>query len=152
MHGLGLFHGNDTVAGHLFHRIGDHLADFVIAGGNRRYARDLFLAGDGAAHSLDGFDSFVGCRLHAAPQDDRICTGRQVLHAFVNHRLRQNGRGGGAVAGYVVGLGSNFLDQLSPHIFKTILQLNLLRDGHAVVGDERGTVGFIQNHVASFRA
>ena len=67
-------------------------------------------------------------------------------------RLSQQGRGGGAVAGSVVGLGGNFLDELCAHILKGVVKLDLLGNGHAVVGDERSAELFVQNNVAAFGA
>jgi hypothetical protein len=69
-----------------------------------------------------------------------------------DHGLGQQGGGGGAVAGHVVGLGGDFLYQLRAHVLKRVLQLDLLGDGNAVVGDERGAVLFVQNHVAALGA
>ena len=61
----------------------------------------------------------------------------------------QQGGGGGAVAGHVVGLGGDLLDQLRAHVLKGIVQLNLLGDGHAVVGDEGSAELLVQHHVAA---
>ena len=66
--------------------------------------------------------------------------------------LCQQGCGGGAVAGDVVGLGGDFADELCAHIFKRILQLHFLGDGHAVVGDERGAVFLAENDVTALRS
>jgi hypothetical protein len=53
----------------------------------------------------------------------------------VDHVLGQDGGGGGAVAGDVVGLDGRFLEQLGAHVLIRVLQLDLLGHGHAVVGD-----------------
>ena len=70
----------------------------------------------------------------------------------MDHGLSQQGSGGGAIAGHVVGLGGNFLHQLSTHVLKGIVQFNLLGDGDAVVGDEGSAVLLVQNHVAALGA
>ena len=70
----------------------------------------------------------------------------------MDHGLCQQGSGGGAVAGDIVGLGGNFLHQLRAHVLKGIGQLNFLGDADAVVGDEGSAVLLIQNHVAALGA
>ena len=67
----------------------------------------------------------------------------------MDHCLRQNGSCGGSVSGHIIGLGSYFLDQLRAHVLKRILQLDLLGDGHTVVGDQRSAKGLIQDNVSS---
>ena len=66
--------------------------------------------------------------------------------------LGQQGGGGGAVSGHIVGLGGDLLHQLSAHVLKGVLQLDLLGDGHAVVGDEGGAELLRQHHVAALGA
>ena len=70
----------------------------------------------------------------------------------MNHGLCQNRCSRGAVAGDIVGLGCNLTDKLGSHILKRILQLDLLGDRHAVVGDHRTSIGLIQNHISSLRS
>ena len=66
--------------------------------------------------------------------------------------LRQQRRGGGTVAGNVIGLGCNLTDELRAHILKRILQLHFLGDGHAVVGDQRSAVLLAEYNVAALRS
>ena len=84
--------------------------------------------------STSGFDG----ALDAALERHRIGAGGDVLHAFAEDRLRQNGRGGGAVAGHVGGLGRHFAHHLRAHVFERILELDFLGYRHAVLGDGRG--------------
>ena len=74
------------------------------------------------------------------------------LQAFLDHRVGEDGRGGGAVAGHVVGLGGDFLQQLGAHVLERVLELDLLGDGDAVVGDRGGAELLVQDHVAALRA
>ena len=67
----------------------------------------------------------------------------------MDHGLCQQGGGGGAVACHVVGLGGHLAHQLRAHVLKRIVQLDLLGDGHAVVGDQGRTELLIQHHVAT---
>ena len=77
---------------------------------------------------------------------------RQVLQALADDGLGQQGGGGGAVAGHVVGLGGDLLDDLGAHVLKGVGQLDLLGDGHAVVGDEGRAELLVQHHVAALGA
>ena len=71
----------------------------------------------------------------------------QVLQALVDDGLSQQGGGGGAVADHVVGLGGDLLHQLSAHVLKGVLQLDLLGDGDAVVGDQGSAGDLIAVHL-----
>ena len=88
----------------------------------------------------------------AALQVHRVHAGGDVLHAFAHDRLGQHGRGGGAVAGDVGGLGSDFLHHLRAHVLELVLQLDFLGDRHAVLGDGRGAEGALEHHVAALGA
>src|SRR5699024_5292571 len=96
-----------------------------------------------------GVHSHLGGLLHTLAQHHGVGAGGDVLHALPDQGLGQQGGGGGAVAGHVVGLGGHFLYQLGAHVLKGVLQLHFLGDGHAVVGDEGGAELLIQHHVAA---
>ena len=78
-----------------------------------------------------GFDS----QIDTALQIHRVHAGGNRLGAFLDDRRGQHGRGGGAVAGFVGGVGSDFLHHLRAHVFIGIGQLDFLGDGDAVLGD-----------------
>ena len=90
--------------------------------------------------------------LDAALQAERVGAGRDVAQALANQRLGQHGGGGGAVAGDVVGLLGDFLDQLSADLLVRVLQLDLLGDGHTIVGDRGGAPLLLQDDVAALGA
>ncbi len=69
-----------------------------------------------------------------------------------DERLRQHGGGGGAVAGVVGGLGSDFLHHLRAHVLERVSQFDFLGDGDAVLGDGRRAVALLQHDVAALRA
>jgi len=52
--------------------------------------------------------------------------------------LGEDGGGGGAVAGDVAGLGGDLTDHLGAHVLEGVLELDLLGDADAVLGDRRG--------------
>ena len=57
-----------------------------------------------------------------------------------------------AVTGVVVGLGSDFTDHLSAHVFELILEFNFLGNRHTVLGNERPAETAFQNNVTTLRA
>ena len=96
-----------------------------------------------------GSHSGIHGLLHALLHDHGVSAGGHILHALPYQRLRQQGGGGGAVAGGVIGLGGNFLYQLGAHVLESVLQLNILGNGHAVIGDEGRAIFFIQYYIAA---
>ena len=62
-----------------------------------------------------------------------------AAEALVEDGLGEDGGGGGAVAGDVGGLGGDLLDHLGAHVLVLVLQLDLLGDGDAVLGDGRAS-------------
>jgi hypothetical protein len=51
--------------------------------------------------------------------------------------LRQHRRGSGAVSGDIRRLAGDFPDHLRAHVLERILQIDFLRDGDTVLGDDR---------------
>ena len=70
----------------------------------------------------------------------------------MDHGPGQDGGGGGAVTGDVVGLLGHLLDQLGPDLLVGVLELDLLGDRDAVVGDGGGAPLLVQHDVAALRA
>lgn len=65
--------------------------------------------------------------------------------------MGQDGGGSGSVAGDVVRLGRSLFKKLGAHILVRIGKLDLLGDGHAVVGDGGSAELLVQRDVAAFR-
>src|ERR1041385_5157773 len=65
---------------------------------------------------------------------------------------RQYRRGRRSIAGLVARLTGDLLDHLRAHVLEPVGELDLLRDGHAVLGDARRAVRFVEEDVAAFRA
>ncbi len=97
-------------------------------------------------------DDFVDGEIDAALQVHRVHAGGNGLVAFLDDRLRQNGRGRGAVAGDVVGLGGDFAHHLRAHVLELVLKFDFLGDGHAVLGDARRAERLVDDDVAALRA
>jgi hypothetical protein len=96
-------------------------------------------------HRLDG-------HVDAAPEVHRVHAGGHGLGALAHDRMRQDGRRRGAVAGDVVGLGGDLADHLRAHVLELVAELDLLGDGHAVLGRARRTEGLVEYDVAALGA
>jgi len=154
------FYGDYAVGGELavtvrytLHGISNNFADAGVAVG--RNSGDLlnsfaifYRSGQLFQLFNDGFNRFVD----AALQVHRVHASGDGLQAFGNDGLSQNCGSGGAVTGFVVGLGSDFLDHLRAHVLELVFQFDFFGNGNTVFGDQRGTEGFFQYHVTAFRA
>ena len=74
------------------------------------------------------------------------------FETLAQDRLGEHGGGGGAVAGDVGGLGSDLARHLGAHVLERILELDLLGDGDAVLGDVRRAERLLEDHVAALGA
>ena len=100
---------------------------------------------------MDG-DRGLDGRLDALLERHRVGAGGHVAQALAHHGPGQHGGRGGAVTGDVVGLLGDLLDQLGADALVGILELDLLGDRHAVVGDGGGAPLLVQHDVAALRA
>src|SRR5207249_2017044 len=117
------------------HHIGDEVADFGVGCGDGGDMADVVAAHNRLCHALDVLDGGDRSHVNALLELHGVGPGCQVLEALVYHRLREDGGRGGAVTGYVVGLGGGFLEHLGSHVLEGVLKLDLLSDGYAVVSD-----------------
>src|SRR4030095_6937039 len=137
----------------LFHRLGDQVADGpVVVRGDRRDLRDLLLVLRGLGEPLEIRDGGLNSGLDASLETHRVGAGGDVLEPLAEDRLGQHGRGGRAIAGDVGGLGGDLLDHLGAHVLVLVLQLDLLGDGDAVLGDRRAAELLVDDDVTALRA
>src|SRR5690606_29391437 len=136
--GLGFLDRDDALIANLLHGFCEEAANLGVAIG--RNGADLgnlivlgHLAGIGLQLRHDSLNGLVDATL----QVHRVHAGRNGLGAFLHDGLGENGRGRGAVAGKVIGLGRNLAHQLRAHVLELVLQFDLLGDGDAVLGDAR---------------
>ena len=155
-HGLGrlrLLDGDDPVLADLLHRLGDQVADrLVVVRGDRGDLGDLLLVLGGLRDALEVLHHRVDGGLDAPLQAHRVGAGGHVLEAFAEDRLGQHGRGGGAVTGDVGGLRGDLAHHLRAHVLVLVLELDLLGDGDAVLGDRGATELLVDDDVAALRA
>ena len=87
----------------------------------------------------------------AALEIHRVHARRDQLRALAHDRGGKNGGGGGAVAGGVVGLRGDFTHHLGAHILELVVELDLLGDGDAVLGDAGSAERLVDNDIAALR-
>src|SRR6266508_2267355 len=150
--GVRLVDGDDPVLADLVHRLGDGLADLGVLGGDGGHRGHLLLALDVAGLVADVLGDRLDGALDAALEAHRVGAGGDVAQPLVDQGLGQLGGGGGAVTGDVVGLGRDLLGELGAEVLVVVLELDLLGDGDAVVGDRGGAPLLVEHHVAALGA
>ncbi len=149
---LGLFDRDDAVLADLLHRLGDDRADgLVVVRGDRADLRD-HVALDRLGQLLQGLDDHFDGALDAALEVHRVRAGRHVLRALAVDRLREHRRGGRAVTGDVRRLARHLAHHLRAHVLERVLEVDFLRDRHAVLGDERRSELLVEDDVAALGA
>ena len=150
---LGLLDRDHALVADLLHRLGDHLADLALAvGRDRADLGDLLVGRDLLRAPLEVLDDGLDRHVDAALQVHRVHAGGHRLGALADDRLRQHGRGRGAVAGEVVGLRGHLAHHLRAHVLELVGELDLLGDGHAVLGDARRAEALVEHDVAALGA
>ena len=106
--------------------------------------------------SLQGLESFLSSSVaasdrlvDAALQVHRVRARGDRLQALADDRLREHGGGGGAVAGLIGGVGSDFLHHLRAHVLELVLELDFLRDRDTVLGDGGGAEALVEHGIAA---
>jgi hypothetical protein len=150
---LRLLDGDHALLADLVHRLGDHVADRGVAvGGDRADLGDLLVVLGVLRLGLQVRDDLLDRDVDAALDLHRVVPGGDQLGALAEDRLGQDGRGGGAVAGVVGGLGRDLLHHLRAHVLELVLELDLLGDGDAVLGDRGRAPALLDHDVAAARA
>ena len=149
--GVGLLDGDDAFLADLVHGLGDHLADQGVSSGDRGGRSDLLLGLDVLGHleqlGGDGLDGLLDATL----EGHRVGACGDVAQTLLDEGLGEDGGSGGAVASDVVRLLGNFLDQLCADLLVRVVELDLLGDGHTIVGDRGGSPLLLEDDVAALR-
>src|SRR5216684_2226057 len=152
LHRLGFLDGDDAIFAYLLHGFGDNAADlFVVIGGNGADLGD-HLALDVLVEFLDLFHGDFHGLFDAALESSRAGACGDSLDALAEDGLSEHGRGGRAVTGNVGSLGSDFADHLRAHVLEGISELDLLGNGHAVLGDDGRAELLLDHRIAALGA
>ena len=146
---VGLLDRDHAVLADLVDGLGDDLADLGVGRGDGADVGDLLLGVDLLGLVADRLDRQLDRALDAALQRHRVGAGRDVAQAFLHDRLGEHRRGGGAVTGDVVRLLGDLLDELGADLLERVVELDLLGDRDAVVGDGGGAPLLLEDHVAA---
>ena len=150
--GVGLLDGDDTLVADLVHGLGDQIADGLVTGGDAGGGSDLLFGLDLFGALEQGLGDLLDGLLDTALETERVGAGRNVAQTLANQSLGENGCRGGAVAGDIVSLLGDFLDQLGADLLVRVLEFDLLGDGDAVIGDRGGAPLLLENDVATLGA
>ena len=85
----------------------------------------------------------------AALESHGIEAGGHGLEAFLHDAVGEDGGRSGAVAGDVVGLGGDFLEELGAHVLVGVLELDFLGYRNAVLGDGGRAELFVEEDIAA---
>src|SRR5262249_10874446 len=116
-----LFHRDDTVFADFLHGLSDQITNSaVVIGRNRTNLRNLGFASDLTAELAQLFDHHIHGLLDATFDLHRAMAAGDLPESFTEDRLRQHGRGRGAITSHIAGLASHFPDHLRTHILERI--------------------------------
>ena len=131
--------GEHAVGANLLDRLGNHLANLVVVPrGDGRNRLDVGAAVDGLGHLLELVGEVPAGLVDAAVDGDGVRARGDGLEPEADHLPREHRRGGGAVAGGIVGAARHLLDELGAGGLDGVGELDGARDGDAVVDDLDG--------------
>jgi len=134
----------------LLHRFGEEAADLrITVCRDRRYLRNLVIRGDRLRVLFQVLDDRINREIDATLQIHWIHAGGNRSGTFLDDRVREHGRGGGAVARLVRGLACDLAHHLGTHVLELVLELDLLGDGDAVLGNAWGAERLIEHDIAA---
>src|SRR5207253_2551288 len=110
------------------------------------------LALDRSCCGDERLDDLVCGSVDSDAECHRVCARGNVLESAAHDRLSENRSGGGAVAGNIVGLGGDTLDELCAEVLEGIFEIDLTGDAHTVVSDGGAAECLGEHDVASTRA
>ena len=104
---------------------------------------------DGGCHIAQLGDEGFGTTVETAADHHRVGASSDHFEAFGDDGLCKDGCGGGTVAGDVIGLGGDFDQQASAHVFEWVFEFDFFCDRDTVVGDGRSAELLVDGDVAA---
>src|SRR6266516_5909279 len=101
---------------------------------------------------LEVSDNGLDRQIDTALEVHRIHAGGDSLGTFSDDRVSEHGRRRRAVTGLVRGLRGNLAHHLRTHVLEFVFELNLLSDGHAVLGNAWCAKRLVEYDVATLGA
>jgi hypothetical protein len=146
---LGFFDRDDAVFAHPVHCFGDDPPDGLIM--VRRDGADLgdHRPGDGLGHLLERNRDRLDGLFDATLDFHGVRASGDVLRALAIDRLCQHRGRRSAIPGDVRRLARDFLHHVRAHVLERILQVDFLRDRHAVLGDRGRPEFLVEDDVAA---
>src|SRR5579883_1636499 len=150
---LRLFDRDHALVAYFLHGLGEEAADLgVTVRRDGADLRDLVVRGDLLGVLLEVLDDRIDRKVDAALEVHRIHAGGDRLGALLDDRGGEHGRRRGAVTSDIGGLRGHLAHHLRAHVLELVLELDLLGDRHAVLGDARGAEGLVEHDIAAFGA
>ena len=135
------------------HCFGDFGANFRVA--VRRDGADLcdlVVRRDLLGLCLQLVDHGRNREVNAAPRSIGLAPAATDLAPSLMICMGQNSCGRRAVAGYFRRLGGHLLEHLRAHVLELVFEFDLLCDRHAILGNARRAIRFIDDNVATLGA
>jgi hypothetical protein len=137
----------------LLHRIGNETPNLRIAiGRDGADLGDLLVRGDVLGVLLEVRDDGLDREVDAALEVHGVHASGDSLGTLPDDRVREHSRCGRAVTGLVGGLGGDLAHHLRAHVLELVLELDLLGDGHAVLGHAGCAKRLVEQDVAALGA
>ena len=150
--GLALFDRDDAILANPLQRLGEKIADrAVVVGADGANLSDLL----GPLHLPRDLHEPLHGRRHrlvdTAADRRRVAAGRDVPRALAEDRPGEHRGRGRAVTSQIRGLRGHLVHELGAHVLERILEVHLLADSHAVLGDGGTAERLVDDHVAAGR-
>ena len=124
----------------------------VAVGGDGADLADLLGGRDLLGALLDVLDHGLDGDVDAAPRSIGFMPAATAFTPSRTMAWASTVARGGAVAGEIVGLGGDLAHHLGAHVLELVGELDLLGDGHAVLGDAGRAERLVEHDAAALRA
>src|SRR6266536_3313995 len=150
---FGLLDGDHALVADLLHGVRQKLPYLRIAvGRDGADLGDLLVRGDVLGVLVQVRHDGGDCQVDAALEVHRVHARGNGFGALPDDGVGEHGRGRGAVAGLLRCPGGDLAYHLGAHVLELVLELDVLGDGDAVLGDPRRTERFVEHDIAAFGA